>query len=281
MISIDKKMDREALKRVIKEVIDDPAVRRILFKDEKKAVTPPWMGSDEKLAADDILRLAAAGYVFIWNSAKHISHKKNATPPKVDMENIIRTVKQQPSKLGACLLGKLERIQGHFPDTVPDEIGYRIDEGSTTEQDIWKLSRALVEAVYEGEGTPSRKRAVVPPWKNPDEKAAADDIFQLARAGLAFDGERIAFVRSTDVPIPQIDFSNLLRVVEERPSKLAALLFDKIERLSGFYPGGTLGRLPGKRVDSICQGIKEGTTTKQDINTLSQTLIGAIMESME
>ena len=107
------------------------------------------MGSDEKLAADDILRLACAGYIFLWNSPIAMTHRGNAAP-KVNMKNIIRTVQQQPSKLGACLLDKLERIHGHFPETVPDEAAYRIDDGGTTERDIWELSRALVEAVSEG-----------------------------------------------------------------------------------------------------------------------------------
>lgn len=264
----------------IREALDDPVVRQLLSRDEEKENdTPPWMGSDEKLAADDLLRLACAGYAFFCNFPKAMTRRENAAP-KVDMENIIRTVRQQPSKLGALLLAKLERIHGHFPETVPDEVAYRIDDGSTTEQDIWKLSWALVSAVCEGEGTPSRKRAVIPPWMNPSETVAADDVMDLAIAGYTFNGERIIKIKEGH-PVPEVDINNLLRVAEERPSKLAALLYDKIERLSGFYPGGTLGRLPGKRVDSICQGIKEGTTTKQDINALTLALIGAIMESME
>ena len=270
-----KRGDLDAMKKylgflvhaAIREALDDLVVRQLLSRDEEKENdTPPWVDFDEHTAADDILRLACTGYVFLWNSAIDISHRGNAAP-KVNMKNIIRTVKRQPAKLAALLVEKLERINGCFPETLPDEVAYRIDDGSTTEGDVWALSRALMEAVYEGEDTPTRKQGFVPPWQNPDEKIAADDLLRLAAAGFAYRGNSIVNLVGLTETTPRVDFMNLQRVIEEKRLKLAVLIVKKLFQLGGGAPDEVLPRMG-------C-----GDCEEEDIYKLSEALVFATSEN--
>lgn len=126
------------------------------------------------------------------------------------------------------------------------------------------------------------KKSFVPPWMNPDEKAAAADVMDLAISGYAFDGEKPVKVgKDSTLPIPEIDTFNLRRVIEEKPSVLAALLYDKIEAISGKYPGGVLGKLPSNTMGCISYGIDRGLSIKEDIFVLSQALVEAVSEITE
>lgn len=144
------------------------------------------------------------------------------------------------------------------------------------------IREVLADPAVRGILSKCEKRAVVPPWKNPDEKAAADDVMDLACVGYAFDGENpVKVKKDSTFPIPEIDTFNLRRICEEKPSELAALLFGKIEKLSGKYPEGVLGKLSDNVVGSICYGIDKGVSIKEDILVLSQALVEAGSESME
>jgi hypothetical protein len=126
----------------IREALDDPVVRQ-LFSGER-AVIPPWMNPDEKTAADDLLRLAAAGFAYRGNSIINLVGLTETTP-RVDFMNLQRVIEEKRLKLAVLIVKKLFQLGGGAPDGVLPRMGC----GDCEEEDIYKLSEALVFAISE------------------------------------------------------------------------------------------------------------------------------------
>ena len=126
----------------IREALADPEVRRLL--SGERAVIPPWMNPDEKAAADDLLRLAAAGFAYRGNSIVNLVGLTETTP-RVDFMNLQRVIEEKRLKLAVLIVKKLFQLGGGAPDEVLPRMGC----GDCEEEDIYKLSEALVFAISE------------------------------------------------------------------------------------------------------------------------------------
>ena len=103
------------------------------------------MNTDEKAAADDLLRLAAAGFAYRGNSSVNRVGLTETTP-RVDFMNLQRVTEEKPLKLAVLIVKKLHQLGGRAPDEVLPRMGCGDCEG----EDIHKLSEALVFAISEG-----------------------------------------------------------------------------------------------------------------------------------
>ena len=126
----------------IREALADPEVRRLL--SGERAVIPPWMNPDEKAAADDLLRLAAAGFAYRGNSIVNLVGLTETTP-RVDFMNLQRVIEEKRLKLAVLIVKKLFQLGGGAPDGVLPRMGC----GDCEEEDIYRLSEALVFAISE------------------------------------------------------------------------------------------------------------------------------------